>query len=154
MNSAELKRENGPSGGSSITRVGSPGFQRAYANFKIDAESPETAKILGQRVDTAFWFLDGCLVQWNEMELDKVPGPVGYILFEAAMTHGQPVAEHWMRETKDLELELRVLRLLELLRRRYKVHPNWTEHKHRYMNRVTRVAKRAKKWTSEILTLL
>lgn len=147
MTSERLRQRSGPNIGGAL---GTPEFQRAYAYFKIDAESPETAKILGQRVDVAFWFLDGCHVQWQELGLDKVPGPVGYLLFEAAMTHGQGVAEYWGRETKELELMPRVLRLTELLRRRYKVHPNWVEHKHRYMNRVTRVKRRAEKWAQEL----
>lgn len=150
MTYVELKQRNGQRGGDSLLRPGTKEFQRAFAHFKIDAESPETEKILGQRVDTAFWFFDGCWVQWQEMDLDSLPGPVAYVLFEAAMTHGLGVAEHWKRDTKDLELIPRVLRLTELLRRRYKVHPNWVEHKHRYMNRVTRVKKRAEKWAQEL----
>jgi hypothetical protein len=111
--------------------------EAAFKAFKTDLTSPETEKIIGYKPTWGPVTIAHLEDVWAQLEGESLPPGQGYILFEVALTFGLEVAQAWRGKSVN-ELE-------KLLRRKYKNSPVWGEHKHRFMNRVTRVVTRARK---------
>lgn len=111
--------------------------QEALNAFKIDLMSPETEKILGAKPVWGPVTIGYLEEVWHQIDGENLPPGRGYVLFDVALTFGVPVAKVWEGKSID-ELE-------KLMRRKYKNNPLYGTHKHRFMNRVTRVIARARK---------
>lgn len=109
----------------------------AIKAFKIDLMSPETEKILGAKPTWGALTVGHLEEIWSLIDGENLPPGKGYVLFDVALTFGVEVAKGWEPKSID-ELE-------KLMRRKYKNHPQWGTHCHRFMNRVTRVVARGRK---------
>lgn len=128
-------------------------FELALRAYVVDLLSPETEKILGFKPVAGPLAAAELKETWFKGGYEALPLGVGYVLFEVRLTVGEEVAVQWQKDVEAVkEPADQIKRLGELLRRRYRVHPEWERHKHRFMNRVTRVVKRAEKWTAQYPT--
>lgn len=117
----------------------------AFAALRTDLQSPETEAIFGYsptvgKVTEAYFD-----EVWHLLQGESQPEGVGYVLLDAGVTFGIPVAMGWEEKVKNLAPVDRIVQLCVFMRRKYKNHPEWVTHKHRFMNRVTRVKSRALK---------
>lgn len=124
-------------------------FQQAFQAYIIDTISPETSAIVGYTPDTGLRLSLFARETWEMFDFESEPYGVGYLLFEIALTLGPELMQQWREMTVDSPPLDRINRIEALLRRRFRQHPDWEVHKHRFMNRVTRAVKRAEKWQKQ-----